>query len=147
MQRHLGKVLIGPSVLKLSERTLSCIYTNLFLVCSKNTYPNILFLDGLNMSNITALAMVINDIVTVPDHRNTSQFNLHPQASIWDWASRSRNSVSEYSDSDDTASISDGQSTQSMPQVTQQGNDGMSYVPPQCRADLILGCLRYQRIK
>ena len=111
MQRHLGKVLIGPSVLKLSKRTLSHIYTDLFPACSKNTYPNILFLDGLDTSNITALAMVINDIVTVPDCRNTSQFNLHPQASIRDCASGSRNSVSEYSNSDDTASISDGQST------------------------------------
>jgi len=123
--RHSGKVLIGPSVLKLSVRTLSRIYTDLFPECSKDTYPNILFLDGLENSNITALAMAINDIATVPDRSNIGQFNPRPQTSIRDCGSGNSVSDSEYSDSDDTASISDGQSIQS----TQQGNDGMSLCP------------------
>ena len=125
--RHPVKVLIGPSVLKISERTLSRIYTDLFPKCSKNTYPNILFLDGIDSSNITALAMAINDIATVPDRSNTGQFNPRLQTSIRDCGSGNSVSDSEYSDSDDTASISDGQSIQS----TQQGNgnDGMSLCP------------------
>ena len=117
--RHTGKVLVGPSVLKLSERTLSRIYTDLFPKCSKNTYPNILFLDGIDSSNITALAMAINDIATLPDRSNTGQFNPRPQTSIRDCGSGNSVSDSDYSDSDDTASISDGQSIQS-------GNNGMS---------------------
>jgi len=121
--RHPVKVLIGPSVLKLSARTLSRIYTELFPKCSKNTYPNILFLDGIDSSNITALAMAINDIATVTDRNNTGQFNPRPQTSIRDCGSG--NSVSECNDSDDTASISDGQSILS----TQQGNDGMILCP------------------
>ena len=40
--RHPGKVLFGPSVLELSKKTLSCICTDLFPNCSKDTYPNIL---------------------------------------------------------------------------------------------------------
>jgi hypothetical protein len=112
--RNPGKVLIGPSVLELSEKTLSC---DLFPECSKDTYPNVLYLDGLVSNDITASAMAINDIAAVSDHSNTSQFNPRPQTFIRDLGSK--NSVLEHGD--DTA-IGGGQFIQS----TQRGDDGMS---------------------
>jgi len=119
--RHPGKVLFGPSVLELSKKTLSRICTDLFPSCSKDTYPNILFLDGLDSSDITALAMAINDIAAVSDRSNTGQFNPRPQTAVRD--RRSRNSEFDYING---TAINDGQFTQS----TQQGNDGMSLCPP-----------------
>ena len=115
--RNPGKVLMGPFVLEPSEKPLPCIYTNLFPERSKDTYPNVLYLDGLVSNDITASAMAINDIAAVSDRSNTGEFNPRPQTFIRDLVSM--NSVFEHSN--DTA-ISGGQFIQS----TQQGDDGMS---------------------
>jgi len=77
LYRHPLKV--DHSVLKLSEKTLPRLYTDLVPKCSKLTFPNILQLDGLDSSDITALAMAINDIAIVLDGSVTRQFNPQPQ--------------------------------------------------------------------
>jgi len=113
--RDPGKVLFGSSVLELSEKTWSRIYTDLFPKCSKDTYPNILYLDGLVGNDITALAMAINHIAAVSESNgtNTGQFNPQSQTSIQDRRSGNSSSSTMFEYSNNT-------------QPTQQGNDGMS---------------------
>jgi len=113
------KVFIGPSTLKISEKALPRIYTDLFSECSKDTYPNILYLDGVDSNDITALAMAINDIAAVSESgaSNTGQANPRPQT-----FERGPSGGSMFERSNNIF-ISGGQFTQS----TQQGtSDGMN---------------------
>jgi len=60
-----AKVFGGPSILALSEKALPRIYTDLIPACSNNTYPNILYLNGFDSNDITALTMAINGIAAM----------------------------------------------------------------------------------
>ena len=53
----------GISILDLANMANPAIFTELPPALSKATYPNILYVDNFNSSDITALAMAVNDIV------------------------------------------------------------------------------------
>jgi len=56
-------VLTGGSIIELSKKAKPALFTKLLPACSRQTYPNILYLDDWISSNITALAVAINDMV------------------------------------------------------------------------------------
>lgn len=52
-----------PTILDLAAEAMQSLYTDVFPACSNTTYPNIIFLDGWNTSDPTALALAIIDSV------------------------------------------------------------------------------------
>jgi hypothetical protein len=50
----------ADSILDLAAMANPALYSSLLPVCSAQTYPNILYIDGVNSSDITALAMAVN---------------------------------------------------------------------------------------
>lgn len=58
-----GDIVGGISILDLANMANSAIFTELPPAISKTTYPNILFIDNFDSSDITALAMAVNDLV------------------------------------------------------------------------------------
>lgn len=58
-QQGLGAI-SGPSILSLANGANPAIYSTLLPACTQQTYPNILYIDGIDSANITALAMAVN---------------------------------------------------------------------------------------
>lgn len=58
-----GDIVGGTSIIDLANAANPAIFTDLPPAISRSTYPNILYIDNFNQSDITALAMAVNDIV------------------------------------------------------------------------------------
>lgn len=57
-----GDIVGGTSILDLAREANPAMFTALPPACNANTFPNILYIDNFAESNVTALAMAINDM-------------------------------------------------------------------------------------
>jgi hypothetical protein len=53
----------ASSIIALASQANPQLYMKVLPACSKQTYPNVLYIDSLNQSDVTALAMAINNFV------------------------------------------------------------------------------------
>lgn len=59
-------IILGTSIKDLANEAYPSIFEQLPAACSAQTYPNILYIDNWVNANVTALALAINSIVSLP---------------------------------------------------------------------------------